>query len=102
VGAARHAGSCPLRTSAPPHSYDVCEMKRLYVRPQYRKSGLGRALAERAIQVARTLGYSFVWLDTVQSIMGRAVALYRALGFEPIPPYWNSPLPGSEYMELKL
>lgn len=80
----------------------VCEMKRLYVRPQYRKIGLGRRLVERVIQEARQIGYSVVRLDTLAERMGSAVALYRQLGFVTIPPYWNSPLPGTEYMELKL
>lgn len=80
----------------------ACEMKRLYVRPQYRTTGAGRRLAERIIHKARVLGYRAIRLDTIPPQMARAVALYRALGFEPIPPYWHNPLPGVEYMERKL
>jgi phosphinothricin acetyltransferase len=80
----------------------VCEMKRLFLRPAARGKGHGRALAERVIQEARSLGYRWIRLDTVSSVMDNAIALYEALGFRRIPPYCHSPIPGAVFMELDL
>jgi putative acetyltransferase len=80
----------------------VCEMKRLYVRSQHRGTGLGRTLAEQIIREARGLGYQVLRLDTVPSVMGKAVALYRSLGFRDIPAYYLNPVPGAVFMELRL
>ncbi len=93
------AGCVALR---PQSSDGACEMKRLYVRPEHRRSGLGRTLAERIIQEARKLGYDRMRLDTIPSIMDRAVSLYRALGFETIGPYCDNPIPGAMFMECRL
>jgi len=80
----------------------VCEMKRLYARDQFRGIGLGRSLMERVIEAGKALGYRTMRLDTIPSRMRIAAALYRTAGFQAIPAYWENPLPGVEYMELKL
>lgn len=80
----------------------TCEMKRLYLRPKFRGKGLGRAMAERVISEARTIGYQRMRLDTVEPVMKDAVALYRRLGFKQIAPYCANPIEGALYMELEL
>ncbi|MGQ0732602.1 MAG: GNAT family N-acetyltransferase [Acidobacteriota bacterium] len=77
------------------------EMKRLYVRPAARQSGLGRRLAERIIDEARHRGYRQVLLDTLP-VMARAQRLYLSLGFRETAPYYPSPIPGTTYMVLDL
>jgi ribosomal protein S18 acetylase RimI-like enzyme len=79
----------------------VCEMKRLYVRPDYRRKGVGHALARAVIDVAEDLGYDVMRLDTVAS-MTAARSLYRSLGFERRDAYYHNPLPGAVYMEKAL
>jgi putative acetyltransferase len=83
-------------------SQDICEMKRLYLRPAFRGKGLGGALADRIIAEARTIGYKCMRLDTVGPVMKDAVAMYRKIGFVEIEPYCDNPMPGTLYMELTL
>jgi putative acetyltransferase len=79
----------------------ICEMKRLYVRPDYRRYGVGRALAEHLIGEAGAAGYSSMRLDSLPS-MGQAIQLYRRLGFRDIAPYRPNPVPGAVFLELPL
>jgi putative acetyltransferase len=81
---------------------EICEMKRLYLRPELRGKGLGRALAENIISEARRIGYKRMRLDTVEPAMKDAVAMYRRLGFKEIAAYRANPMPGTLYMELEL
>ena len=80
----------------------VCEMKRLFVRPAHRATGLGRALVDFIIDEASKLGYTHMRLDTIPGRMDKAIALYQSIGFVEIEPYCQNPVEGAKFMELKL
>lgn len=74
-------------------------MKRLYVRPEFRVKGVGKALTVEAIDQAKRLGYEKMMLDTVPSMV-EAITLYRSLGFKECEPYRYNPVEGAVFMEL--
>jgi len=95
------AGCCALRPLEAADYPNASEMKRLYVRKAFRGFGLGRQLAEAALDAARQGGYACVLLDTLDE-MEAARALYVDLGFEEIPPYYHNPIPGAHYLKAEL
>ncbi len=97
AGIKKTAGCGALR----PIDATLCEMKRLYVRPEFRGRGIGRTLAESLIAAAREIGYAAMHLDTLPS-MHEAHKLYNQLGFREIAPYYASPVPGTRFLELNL
>ena len=92
------AGCCALRPMDAADYPNAAEMKRLYVRQGFRGLGLGRRLAEAALDAARQAGYTSVLLDTLDE-MEAARALYEDLGFEEIPPYYHNPIAGAHYLK---
>jgi ribosomal protein S18 acetylase RimI-like enzyme len=95
------AGCCAVRPVDNADYPNASEMKRLYVRPAFRGLGLGRQLAEAAMDAARQGGYASVLLDTLND-MEAARALYTDLGFHEIPPYYHNPIAGAHYLKADL
>ncbi len=95
--AAGNAGCVAIRAL----DADAAEMKRLYVRPEYRGTGLGRRLARLAVDTARDLGYRTIKLDTLRT-MTSAQRLYGSLGFADAPRYNDNPLADVRFLALEL
>ena len=79
----------------------ACEMKRLYVKPSFRKNKIGKLLVEELLNSAKEKNYQKMRLDTFLKLQP-AVHLYQQFGFENISAYYNNPLPGVLYMEKTL
>lgn len=95
------AGCGAMRSLQDTDYANACEMKRLYVRPAFRRFGLGRLLAQRLLDDARRAGYSNMLLDTLDD-MESARELYASLGFEEVPPYYYNPIAGAHYLRANL
>jgi len=95
------AGCGALRGVSDVDYANACEMKRLYVRPAFRRFGLGRIIAQALHDEAQRCGYSVMLLDTLDD-MEAARGLYASLGFEEIPPYYFNPIPGAHYLKASL
>lgn len=80
----------------------ICEMKRLFVREDFRGSGLGNKLVEKLIDEARSEDYKKMRLDTLPDKMAKAAALYESHGFRRIPAYYHNPYGETFFMELNL
>lgn len=92
------AGCIALR----PLEDDVCEMKRLFVREDFRGQKIGKLLIEKLIREARIIGYQNIRLDTFPPKMAKAVSLYESYGFREILPYYHNPYGETLFMELNL
>src|SRR5215204_3680482 len=92
------AGCIALRSLEP----DICEMKRLFVRENFRGMNIGKLLIERVIKDAGEIGYRAMRLDTFPPKTGKAVRLYESYGFREIVPYYDNPNEGVLFMELEL
>jgi GNAT superfamily N-acetyltransferase len=95
------AGCGALRALPDADYPNACEMKRLFVRPAFRRTGLGRQLAQRLVDLATQAGYNHLLLDTLDT-MEAAREMYASLGFEEIPPYYFNPIPGAHYLKVDL
>lgn len=92
------AGCIALRK----HDADTCEMKRLFLRPGFRGMGLGKALVVKIIDEAKSIGYKHMCLDTIPGKMDSAIALYEAMGFQDISPYYDNQSTESRFMQKDL
>jgi GNAT superfamily N-acetyltransferase len=81
---------------------EICEMKRLYLREEFRGTGLGKRLIEQLIEEAKKIGYRKIRLDTLPGKMPKAVALYKEFGFQPIAAYYDNPHRETLFMEKEL
>ncbi|MCG8640742.1 MAG: GNAT family N-acetyltransferase [Desulfobacterales bacterium] len=97
VDGERTVGCVAVRQLSP----EICEMKRLYVKPEARGTGLGRALARQIVETAKGIGYSKMRLDTLGKLR-TARRIYTSMGFKETIPYYENPIPGVVYMELAL
>ena len=95
------AGCGALRALPDADYPNACEMKRLFVRPEWRRFGLGRQLAQQLLDLGTQAGYSHMLLDTLDD-MEAAREMYTALGFEEIPPYYFNPIAGAHYLRADL
>lgn len=95
------AGSGAFRPLPDADYPNACEMKRLFVRPAFRRFGLGRILAQALMDRATEAGYSCMLLDTLDD-MEAARGLYESLGFVEVPPFYFNPIPGAHYLKAEL
>ena len=95
-------GGCVAMRALPDSDHtNACEMKRLYVRPNQRRYGLGRKLTQELMDLATQAGHSCMLLDTLDD-MEAARGLYASLGFVEVPPYYFNPIPGAHYLKVML
>ncbi len=95
------AGCVAMRPLPDSDHTNACEMKRLYVRPGFRRYGLGRQLTQRLMDLAAQGGHSCMLLDTLDD-MEAARSLYETLGFFEVPPYYFNPIAGAHYLKVVL
>lgn len=93
---------CVALHALPQQGPDACEVKRLFVGPEYRGQKVGRRLMDAVLDEARRIGYGRMLLDTVSGKMDTAIAMYRDYGFREVTAYRKNPQPGVLYMELDL
>ena len=98
---AKESGNAAGCVGVRPLDESRCEMKRLFVRPRYRRGGLGHGLTETAIMRARAMGYRRMFLETLPTML-EARALYASLRFTACAPYYDNSCVGSDCFELEL